>query len=115
MSALWRVTLAGYWHPGNLSVLEVLEAAGDLGLPADSYLRTWETDPRETSVLHLAWLIGNRPKPNAEWSRQVDQWLSGPTPRSLLGQALGNASTPEIAATLSAALANVSLEGHPPG
>jgi hypothetical protein len=45
MSALWQATLAGHRHPGKLSVLEVLEAAGDLGLPADSYLRMWETDP----------------------------------------------------------------------
>jgi len=114
MSALWQATLAGYWHPVKLSVREVLEAAGDLGLPADPYLRMWETDPRESSVLHLAWLIRNRPRPNAEWSRQVDRWLSGPAPRSLLGQALDTASEPEVAATLSAALANVSSEGHPP-
>ena len=115
MSALWQATLAGYWHPVKLSVLEVLEAAGDLGLPADPYLRQWETDPSEASALHLAWLIRNRPKPNAEWSRQVDRWLSRPAPRSLLGQALDTTSTPEVAATLSAALANVSSEGHPTG
>ena len=115
MSALWQATLAGYWHPVKLSVLEVLEAAGDLGLPADTYLRQWKTDLSETSVLHLAWLIRNRPKPNAEWSRQVDRWLSRPAPRSLLGQALDTTSTPEVAATLSAALANVSSEGHPTG
>jgi hypothetical protein len=115
MSAQWQATIAGYWHPVKLSVLEVLEAAADLGLPANSYLRQWETDPREASVLHLAWLIRNRPKPDAEWSRQVDRWLSGSAPRSLLGQALGTASTPEVAATLSAALANVSSEGHPTG
>ena len=115
MSALWQAAVAGYWHPVKLSVVEVLEAAADLGLPADSYLREWETDPSEASVLHLAWLIRNRPKPNAEWSRQVDRWLSGPAPRSLLGHALDIASTPEVAATLSAALAKVRSDGHPAG
>jgi hypothetical protein len=115
MSALWHAAVAGYWHPVKLSVLDVLEAAGDLGLPADPYLREWQTDPRESSVLHLAWLIRNRPKPNAEWSRQVDRWLSGPAPRSLLGQALDTASTPEVAATLSAALTNIKSDGHPTG
>lgn len=115
MSALWQATLAGYWHPVKLSVLEVLEAAGELGLPADSYLREWEANASETSLLHLAWLIRNRPKPDAEWSRQVDEWLSGPAPRSLLGQAPDAASTPEVAATLSAGLASVSSEGHPTG
>jgi len=113
VNALWQATLAGYWHPVKLSVVEVLQAAADLGLPADSYLREWETDPTEASVLHLAWLIRNRPKPNAEWSRQVGRWLSGPAPRSLLGQALDTASTPEVAATLSAALANISSDGDP--
>jgi hypothetical protein len=115
MSALWQAALAGYWHPVKLSVVEVLEAAADLGLPADSYLREWETHASEASVLHLAWLIRHRPKPSAEWSRQVDRWLSGPAPRSLLGQALDTASTPEVAATLSAALANVSSDGDATG
>jgi hypothetical protein len=115
MSALWQATLEGYWHPVKLSVLEVLEAAGDLGLPTDSYLHMWETDPRQASALHLAWLIRNRPQPNAEWSRQLDRWLSGPAPRSLLAQALDTATTPEVAATLSAALADVKSEGHPTG
>src|SRR5262249_35347172 len=108
MSALWLATLAGYWHPVKLSVVEVLEAAAVPGLPTAAHRGGWETDPSEGSVLPLAWLIGNRPKPNVERSRQVDRWLSGPAPRSLLGQALDTASTPEVAATLSAALANVS-------
>ena len=115
MSALWQATIAGYWHPGNLSVLEVLEAAGDLGVRVDSYLHEWETDSSEAAALHLAWLIRNRPKPDAEWSREVDRWLSGPAPIRLLGQALDTASTPEVAANLSAALGNVNSEGHPTG
>ncbi|HEX3924179.1 MAG TPA: hypothetical protein VHY31_17980 [Streptosporangiaceae bacterium] len=107
MSALWQAVIAGYWHPVKLTVLDVLEAAGHLGIPADSYLRAWETDATEAAALHLAWLIRKRHKPDTEWSRQVDRWLSGPGPRTLLGQALYAASTPEVAATLSAALANL--------
>lgn len=110
LSALWRATLAGYWHPVRLSVVEVLEAAGDLGLPAASYLREWETEPSETPALQLAWLIRHRPKADAEWSRQVDRWLSGPAPRSLLGQVLNTVSTTEVAATLAAALASLTQE-----
>jgi hypothetical protein len=112
MSALWQAIIAGYRHPVNLSVLGVLEAVGDLGLPADSYLRGWETDGSEAAALHLAWLISNRPKPDSQWSRQVDRWLSGPGPGTLLGQALEAARTPEVAATLSVALANLDPEGH---
>lgn len=110
LSALCQATIKGYWHPGNLSVLEVLEAAGNLGLPADSYLRMWENDLGEPAALHLAWLIRSRPSPDAEWSREVDRWLSGPAPRSLLGQALATASTPEVATTLSVALATINPE-----
>ena len=113
MSELWQAIIAGY--PGNLSVLDVLEDAGELGLPADSYLRAWETEPSEAAALHLARLVRNRPKPDAQWSSDVDRWLSGPVPRRLLARALNTATTPAAAATLSAALANVNSQGHPAG
>jgi hypothetical protein len=51
MTALWQATVTRVWHPGSLSVLDVLEAAGDLGLPADLYhtpaVATCEEDDEE--------------------------------------------------------------------
>lgn len=109
LAALWRATLTGYWLPSNLDVLDVLEAAGDLGVPIDSFLGEWETGSSEPSVLHLTWLIRHGPsrwesKPTAGWSQTIDQWVMGPAPKRVLTSALTTASTPEIAANLSGAL-----------
>ena len=93
LAALWRATIAGYWLPGKLDILDVLEAVGDLGVPVDSCSREWETDSSEPAALHLAWLIRHGPSlwgsnPAAEWSRAVGQWAMGPAPRRVLASAL---------------------------
>jgi hypothetical protein len=113
LSALWHATVTGYWHPGRLSVLDVLEAAGSLGLSAGRCLHDWESDSSEPAALHLAWLIRNCPAPVEQWSREVDRWLSGPIPRAMLRQALDKASAPEVAATISAALAAIDTWSRP--
>jgi hypothetical protein len=115
LNALWQQTVTGYRHPCSLSVVDVLEAGGSLGLPAGRYLRTWENNPSEPAALHLAWLIRNRTGPADQWSREVDQWLCGPAPRALLSQALDSASGPEAAATISAALATLETWSRPAG
>jgi hypothetical protein len=109
LAALWRASITGYWHPGKLDVVDVLKAAGDLGVPLNSYLGAWET-AGEPAALHLAWLvrhglsrIGNNP--SAEWSLVIRQWLTGPAPRRVLASALATPSTQEVAANLSGALA----------
>ena len=109
MMALWRAALSGYWHPAAFTVTDVLAAATNLGLPAKQYLSVWETSPGESPALHLAWLIRNRTWNNDALERQLDQWLAGPAPRRVLARALRAPSTPEVAANLSAALAEL---GH---
>lgn len=108
LNALWRATIGGYWLPSKLDALDLLEAAGDLGVPVESYLREWETDGGEPAALHLAWLIRHGPSrwgnPDAEWSRTTSRWVSGPAPRRVLAAAAAVASTPEIAANLSGAV-----------
>jgi len=111
MMALWRATLSGYWHPAAFTATDVLAAASNLGLPAKQYLSEWETSPGESPALHLAWLIRNRTRNNDGLERQLSQWLAGPAPRRVLGRAVRAASTPEVAANLSAALAEL---GHAP-
>ena len=111
MMSLWRATLSGYWHPAAFTATDVLRAASDLGLPARQYLSVWETSPGESPALHLAWLIRNRTRNDDALERQLDQWLAGPAPRRVLGRALRTASTPEVSANLSAALAEF---GHAP-
>jgi hypothetical protein len=106
LTALWRATIAGCWLPGRLTVLDVLEAAGDLGVPVDSYLRAWETGGSEPAALHLAWLIRHGPSrwggdPAAQWSPAIGWWIMGAAPRRVLASALAAVSTPDIAANLS--------------
>lgn len=112
ITALWRATITGYGYPSRLTVLDVLEAAGSLGLSAGPYLHTWETDGSEPAALHLAWLISDPPAPVDQWSREVDRWLDGPAPKALLRQALDKSSVPEVAATISAALATINTWSH---
>jgi hypothetical protein len=110
LAALWRATIARDWLPGELDAFNMLTAAGDLGVPVDSYLRVWETYSSEAAALHLAWLIrdccsqwgGN---PAAEWPKAIGQWVMGPAPRRVLASALAAGSTPEITANLSDVLA----------
>jgi hypothetical protein len=113
LNALWRATAAGYWHPFTLNVLQVLEAAADLGFPVEHYLSEWSAFRSEPAALHLAWLIRNLPGPHEEWSRAIGRWMTGPDPALILTQALANASTPEIAANLSAALSSLNSPGRP--
>jgi hypothetical protein len=108
--ALWRATLSGYWHPVVFTAIDVLAAASDLGLPVDDYLGVWETSPGESPALHLAWLIRNRTR-NDDLERHLDEWLVGPAPRRVLTQALRAASAAGVAATLSAALAELGHKG----
>jgi hypothetical protein len=115
ITAQWLATITGYWHPSRLSVLDLLEASGSLGLPAAPYLRTWETDRSEPAALHLAWLVRNRPAPAEQWSREVDRWLSGPAPTEQLRHALNQASEPELAGTISAALAMLNTRSQHEG
>jgi hypothetical protein len=109
MKALWRAIIGGYWLPYKLDVLDLLEAAGDLGIPVESYLHVWETDRSEPAALHMAWLIrhgrSRLGSPDTEWSQAASQWLNGPAPRRALASALAAASTPEIAVNISGALA----------
>jgi hypothetical protein len=108
LNALWRATIGGYWLPCSLDVLDLLEAAGDLGVPVESYLHAWETDCGEPAALHLAWLIRHGRSrwsdPDKEWSGATTRWMRGPAPRRVLAAAVTAASTPEIAANLSGAL-----------
>lgn len=104
LAARWSATIAGYWYPGRLDVLDVLEAAGDLGIPLDPYLRAWEAG-REPAALHLAWLVRHgRTNSSAQWSRAIRQWLTGPVPNRILASALATASTQEVATNVSGAL-----------
>ncbi|HEY2595883.1 MAG TPA: hypothetical protein VGK33_18480, partial [Chloroflexota bacterium] len=108
LTALWQATIGGYWLPSKLDVVDLLEAAGDLEVPLDSYLRAWETDRGEPAALHLAWLIRHsspwRGNLAAEWSLALGQWMREPTPRRVLAAAVMAAGTPEVAANLSGAL-----------
>jgi hypothetical protein len=108
LNALWRATIGGYWLPCKLDVIDLLEAAGDLGIPVDSFLHAWETDSSEPAALHLAWLIRHRPSRRgrwaAEWSQATNQWMRGPGSRRVLTSAVAVANTPEIADNLSGAL-----------
>lgn len=44
LKALWRATISGNWLLCKLDVLDLLQAAEDLGITVDSYLHAWETD-----------------------------------------------------------------------
>jgi hypothetical protein len=110
LMALWPLAVTRKPKPFAVGAIEVLNAAGDLGLSVDPFLRDWEARTDQDAARSLAYVISHdaylwQSHPGQSWSQAFDQWVKGSGARRVLSACLAAPTTPEIVAEAALALA----------